>query len=145
MSENRKVIFLDVDGVLNRLKDRAMLDLIPELLEQLARIVEQTDAVIVLSSFWRLSNTCVERLNQTLADYGLLIHSHTPVRYHNPQRGLEIQQWMDENWVPERFVILDDNGDMCHLLRHLVRTNPGYGLTVRDADLAIRLLNSPSG
>jgi hypothetical protein len=59
---------------------------------------------------------------------------------HGKTRGAEIQQWMDENWTPERFVILDDNADMDHLLPHLVRTSSIVGLTDANATKAVEML-----
>lgn len=146
-----KVIFLDVDGVLNRLTDDAFNALDNDMIARLARIVAVTDARIVLSSFWRYSQHAVEELNARLLDYGLVIHSHTPKSgdwkfsggiVGSKTRGAEIQQWMDENWTPERFVILDDNTDMAHLMPYLVRTSSYSGLTDRDAGIAIKRLEA---
>ena len=46
-------------------------------------------------------------------------------------RGIEIQQWLDDNkdLDIEKFVILDDDMDMEHLLRHLVHTDTNIGMT----------------
>jgi hypothetical protein len=145
------VIFLDVDGVLNR-NGYSPNRLEPELLKQLARIIDETNATIVLSSFWRLSPSLVAKLESAFADYGLVIHSHTPNGkalktsriVGGTQRGYEIQQWMDENWTPDRFVILDDNSDMVHLMPYLVKTPQFVGLTQPYADEAIKRLTPPS-
>ncbi|KAL7529678.1 hypothetical protein ACHAWF_003083 [Thalassiosira exigua] len=49
----RPVIFLDIDGVLNTTKHNAQIHFEPRLLKRLKGIVEMTDALIVLSTFWR--------------------------------------------------------------------------------------------
>ena len=46
-----KLIFLDIDGVLDTYKSHYMLD--PELMAQLGILLEITDASIVISSSWR--------------------------------------------------------------------------------------------
>ena len=80
---NNKIIFLDVDGVLNSMKfdrwlqDRHMKQYYGyELLDQnallnLQDIVFVTGADIVLSSSWRLNSSCCEQLRQQLLPYGL--------------------------------------------------------------------------
>lgn len=147
------VIFLDVDGVLNRVENGRFGPLRSEALARLARIIAVTDAVIVLSSYWRYYPRGLEELNAKLLEHGLVLHSHTPTTGElklssgiigAKTRGAEIQQWMDEHWQPERFVILDDNTDMAHLMPYLVRTSSYAGLTDRDADIAIKRLGTPS-
>lgn len=146
-----KVIFLDVDGVLNRCgKSHRKLE--ADLIALLCRIVDETDATIVLSSTWRLFPKAVEELEAVFRDSGLVIHSHTPDLsskrpsgvYVARQRGDEIQKWMEDNWTPANFVILDDNSDMSHLIRHLLKTSSFAGLTPFIVQQAIARLNSPA-
>lgn len=49
----RPVIFLDIDGVLNRTKHCTHIRLDSDLVSRLRRLVESTDADLVLSTFWR--------------------------------------------------------------------------------------------
>lgn len=49
----RPVIFLDIDGVLNRTKHSTHIRLDSDLVSRLRRLVEATDADLVLSTFWR--------------------------------------------------------------------------------------------
>lgn len=52
-SKRRPVIFLDIDGVLNTTKDNTQINLEPEFLKRLKRVIETTDALVVLTTFWR--------------------------------------------------------------------------------------------
>lgn len=58
-------------------------------------------------------------------------------------RGLEIDDWLSKNLYAgeTRFVILDDESDMAHLIDHLVQTNMETGLTEAHADAATKMLN----
>jgi hypothetical protein len=114
-----KVIFLDVDGVLN---DQMWLHLfmdseIDEIrVARLAKIVKATGAVIVLSSSWRV---LVDELDDTdmyiwddfvnkLRKFDLEIYDRTPVI--GMDRPLEIKTWLDQHkGQVEAFVSLDDD------------------------------------
>ncbi|MDE6189696.1 MAG: hypothetical protein K2G37_05375, partial [Clostridia bacterium] len=88
-----KIIFLDIDGVLNsraydRLRDWNILSDIDETrLPLLKKLVDTTGAKIVLSSTWRAHwnedpNLCDEDgmyINKTFAKYGLFVYSRTPL------------------------------------------------------------------
>jgi hypothetical protein len=56
-------------------------------------------------------------------------------------RGLEIQAWMDDHGIPDRFVIVDDMSDMEHLLPRLIQTRSTVGLTPTIADEIIAALS----
>ncbi|KAL7537277.1 hypothetical protein ACHAXR_008671 [Thalassiosira sp. AJA248-18] len=49
----RPIIFLDIDGVLNTTKHNTQIHLEKHLVKQLKNIVEASDALIVLTTFWR--------------------------------------------------------------------------------------------
>ncbi|EJK70409.1 hypothetical protein THAOC_08235 [Thalassiosira oceanica] len=49
----RPVLFLDIDGVLNTQKHNTQIYFEPRLLARLKIILEATDALVVLSTFWR--------------------------------------------------------------------------------------------
>lgn len=143
------VLFLDVDGVLNRCGKSAQ-GLETDKCEMLARIVAAANPVIVVSSTWRISDRSMERLKKLFIEIGARFGGITP--YHNDRtegglyiakaRGNEIQEWMDENGTPERFVILDDDSDMGHLLPHLIKTQSFTGLTEEITQRVIDALNA---
>ena len=62
----------------------------------------------------------------------------TPILYQ--ARGLEIQKWIDDNNFKNKFIIIDDDSDMCHLLPVLVRCDCQLGFTIYDYQKALRLL-----
>ena len=97
---------------------------------------------IVVSSTWRI-NTSVEALQNLLINSGfnpeIQVIGKTPVLYQ--QRGLEIQEWIDTHEFKGKFIIIDDDSDMCNLLPLLVRCDCQLGFTIYDYQKALRLLN----
>ena len=74
----KKVIFLDVDGVLN--SDRTLyedISLEDDLILNLKEIVNKTKAKIILSSSWRLSTDAIATLMDKLDKFGLVISGMT--------------------------------------------------------------------
>lgn len=153
-----KVIFLDVDGVLNSqsLFERCGEELVPideENIQYLKAIVDATNAKIVLSSSWRygwaehsdgVQDWC-RLLVDTLQKYQLKILDKTEY-LSNGRREDEIKDWLEHSTEPvETFVILDD-GDY-DWYRHgydkyLVKTDfCTGGLRQRHAEQAIHILN----
>ncbi len=140
-----KVIFLDVDGVLNSKQDGNSIKLRTDShLRLLQEIVKATGAKIVLSSSWRAGFAKARNtLSDRLREYGLEIMDSTPVLPGLTCRGDEIRQWLnDSGQSVERFVILDDDDDMAEFTdTNLVRTDPEIGLQEKDAVKSIELLN----
>lgn len=159
----RKVIFLDVDGVLNA--DNGGEKIEEQYVRRLAHIVEETGAEIVLSSSWRYaytgymnpeqpySNNDIELLIAMLEKYHLRILDTTADLTSGAYaRPLEIRLWIQEQADLERFVILDDEifwawnwlADYFVCTTHL--NDKGkcvYGMTDEDAEKAIEILNRP--
>ncbi len=124
-----KVIFLDVDGVLN---DESMESFNKKIyveevrVKRLKDIVEATQADIVMSSSWRhyfrLYNENPEsikddyelykmkQLKNMFDKYDLSVSDYTQYLETGPDaRPLEIRQWMVDKANLRRFVILDDD------------------------------------
>jgi hypothetical protein len=166
-----KVIFLDIDGVLNnresvhkRHEEKLGNVWLPDitLVERLKQIIDATGAQIVVSSTWRLHGDSF-MFRHLFAALGFnlpfVIGKSTP-RLHK-RRGIEIQQWLDEHNAeydadPEfskehyheradSFIILDDDSDMEHLMDRLVQTKTDLGLQDEHVEQAIKLLNTPAG
>ena len=162
-----RVIFLDIDGVLNSeahaLKlekskganristEKSKID--REAVSLLNRLVEVTGAKIVVSSTWRkLFDT--DELQRILCEHGLVgeIVGKTPDGYKDPEvqetfghgtrilRGHEIEFWLREHPEVERFVILDDDSDMAMHKSRLVQTDCKEGLRAKHVEHAIRML-----
>ena len=149
-----KVIFLDVDGVLNNQKWAIEMYnegvyvyrndiLYGPSLEQLKRIVDATGAVIVVSSAWRQIPNAYLHLREWLELYDMEIYDKTP--YVGRERGDDITAWFERNPGDWQYVILDDDYDMCEHMSHLVQTSFDEGLTEQDADKCIEMLGVRSG
>lgn len=160
-----KLIFLDVDGVLNsqdyivkehdRLGHEAYVRVYlnqggipfdPKCINFLKYIIDNTDALICVSSTWRLSKDQKERLNVTLGNYANRIIGYTPYLGIEKGRGLEIEQFLTnlkEIKCPlENYIILDDDKDMTEeQMEHLILTNYKTGLTMENAIKSIEKLN----
>ena len=160
-----KILFLDVDGVLNSndsFKENhaawkatgteirgpmfswPLGHLDESAIHHLNRIVEETQCKIVVSSSWRKLCT-IEELAAALVMRGFQFRNHiiseTPSSNHGV-RGREIQTWMDSNTLPiESFVILDDDSDMEHLSPYHVHVDGLHGLQNEIGDEVVRRLN----
>lgn len=145
-----RLIFLDVDGVLNNydwaadmlkkgikvFKDDILYE--PSLL-LLKTLVEETDAKIVLSSAWRMIPSARKHLVDTLHEYDLSIYADTP--YVGGIRGDDIQAWFKRNPGEYAYVILDDDADMLDSQKdHLVQTEFIYGFCHEDYEKAKEIL-----
>lgn len=160
-----KVIFLDIDGVLNVIPqgfDDYGAIFHHHFIDNLKRIIDETDAVIVISSSWRMDG--IDAMKNMWSDRNypgeviditphcnILINEGLFSFFDEVARGDEIQYWLDRNDV-ENYVILDDDTDMLDSQMHnFVRTSNntkhsdcvdlGYGLTDICTTKAIKILN----
>lgn len=151
-----KVIFLDIDGVLNNegytlmLHDRLLgreqyLQLLRDLGEMpfdyrscilLQKLIHETKAKIVLSSTWRLSNTHIEGIKKYA---GIDIMDKTPRL--DTIRGREIQQYLNSHTEIENYVIIDDDSDMLdEQMSHFVKCDGKVGFTDKEYKRCLELL-----
>lgn len=138
-----KILFLDVDGVLNSWKTGGRYALKRACLRRLEKIVRDTDCKIVLSSTWRRDEYALKRLKRVLKYRGIVLYSTTSYIPSGP-RGLEIQAWLVQNPNPNgyKFAIVDDDSDMLdHQLPHFFQTDGEYGMTDTIAYRIIYHLN----
>ena len=163
-----KVIFLDIDGVLNYRTCKArcpnyksIIGIEDSRVERLAKIVKATNAELVLTSTWKLNWLREDDeqgiyLDRQLAKYGLHIIDFTEDDGWNRWSG--IKDYLDRfSKCIKSYVILDDeifqdyimyNG-LTKMLRpeveeHLVKTSfysPDGGLQEEDVQKAIDILN----
>jgi histidinol phosphatase-like enzyme len=135
-----KIIFLDIDGVLNsdtwykkRKTDFCIHEEFdPFLVQQLNQLIKDTKAKIVISSSWRKSHT-LEEMQKLFKQVGIRaeIIGMTPVlKYANHTmsvpRGCEILKWLQDNEGLlgtqvhnfKNYVILDDDSDMLYWQRN---------------------------
>lgn len=145
-----KIIFLDIDGVLNSARsviafggfphnpdgyERGMFD---EVAVQLIKgIAEQAEANIILSSSWRKHNNWQD-IGPSL---GLPIIGRTPSM--SGFRGEEIEHWMKStNQEISHYAIIDDDSDMLeHQMPHFVHTSGFDGFTWANAQKLCELMD----
>jgi hypothetical protein len=126
---------------------RDLLGLDQVCIKNLNLIIEATGAQVVVSSAWRFCHNLVglQKLLEYRGFQGELIDI-TPVNITGPNkvRGHEIQAWLDLNPEVDRFVIVDDDNDMAHLIRHLAHVDRKVGLTKAKALEAISIIKTDS-
>ena len=140
-----KIIFLDIDGVMNNeshFPSNCCVDPIgEEHLDLLEIIIEQTEAQIVLSSTWRLDQNLKQKVVDHLSKKNLQLLDSTICLGHLP-RSREIEDWLLKNTSVESFVILDDDDDACgNYKSNFVETTFKRGLTPALAYKAVQILN----
>jgi hypothetical protein len=160
-----KVIFLDIDGVLNCSTSKSfchddtcgiITGIDSDKVKRLARIVEQTGAKIVLSSDWKVGwekyyitnkpSHAKYLDNHLLKKGGLIIFDKTPNTNKGSWfRGEEILAYLRSHKDVENYVILDDtffeDFDNKNIIDHLIITDYKYGLTDENVKQAIEVLN----
>lgn len=142
----RKVIFLDIDGVMNNLGTRPARDglaswLDPVHVALLNDVVRATGAVVVLSSSWRLAMP-LDALRVAFAEAGCVAElvDVTPA-LDGGRRGREIAAWLAaQREPPARYAILDDTFDMPELPGKLIKTSRVEGLSARELPRLLALL-----
>jgi len=164
-----KVIFLDIDGVLNDEefyilradensqyhnyydKPYPLSEFDPRCVERINKIVKETGAKIVLSSSWRSDDTpkllnIFKQVDLTLFTYKTpYIYDFDPLtqKIRDVKRGEEIQKFLDEHPYIDKYVIIDDDSDMLpHQMDNFIKCNAYYGISDNDTEKAIKLLGT---
>jgi len=143
-----KIIFLDIDGVLNSRNTTRMTSwgstfVEDALIRNLKHVIDETGAEVVLSSNWRYDrddpslNMEFLELRDELARYGICFYGFTPELH---DRGKDIDQWVKEHPKTTNFVILDDKKDIALNRNHWVQTTMAHGLGPDEAEKAIQVL-----
>jgi len=148
-----KVVFLDLDGVLNSTDyldndPRATIIVVsgpegllaPDMVECLNRITSATGASIVMTTAWRY-HLDQERLVQALERAGVdaPVIDRTPI-LPGETRRTEVQEWLDVHPEVTSFVILEDGHNMGHLKPFTVYTEEAVGLQDEHVGPAISIL-----
>lgn len=159
-----KVIFLDIDGVLNTgwwytqmdrntPKDKYGYAFDPNSVANLKKIIDETGANIVISSSWKSFG--LSELEEMWQDRGLpgKLIGITPNSVSDEMllnadldhmelfsiRGMEIKEWLTRHGKHvSNYVIIDDLDNMLPEQKsHFVKTDPEKGITNEDAEKAI--------
>ena len=163
-----KVIFLDIDGVLNTKwwytqmdrntpKDKYGYTFDPRSVANLKKIIDETGADIVISSSWKsfglseleemwqnreLPGKLIDITPNSVSDEMLLNADLDHMELFHI-RGMEIKEWLDKHGNNvSHYVIIDDMDNFLPDQQpYFVRTDPEAGITEEDADKVIRFLN----
>ena len=134
-----KVIFLDIDGVLNTNSDREISN---DKLKLLSELVSKTGADVVLSSSWRnwwnnhktnIPGSFITRWKKQFLDNNISITLTTELEC---PKNLSIEKFIIQHDV-KRYVVLDDEPIDTG---NLVKTDAEQGLTQSDCLKAYQLL-----
>lgn len=150
-----KIIFLDVDGVLNKalissnsepddvIKGAGWMN--KSLVKNLNKLTDTTDAKIVVSSSWRSDS--VEETAKHIGSFGVTgeIIGVTKRFGQYSVRGNEIAAWIRDNeallgckyWHFKQYIIIDDDSDMLlSQAPHFIHTDAFAGLSESKAYVA---------
>jgi hypothetical protein len=167
-----KIIFLDFDGVLNTEHYQGLLQFQgkpwqdehgayfdPNAIKQLERIIDATDAHIVVESSWKyhgldamkelwevrnLPGRIIDITPSTISDEYLLsndLENIYPSMLHC--KGIEIASWLSKYETQDfRYVTIDDEYVILDSqLPYFILTNPYEGITEEQANKIISILN----
>jgi hypothetical protein len=150
----KRVLFLDIDGVLNHranfLPSRHGSPLCPDAIRRLRDVARRTACRVVLSSTWRMVDHFVEQLEAAGGFPGRHDDWRTvqlPVETRNGlivtphHRGREIAEWLSRHGEVERYAIVDDDDDMLpEQAPFFVRTSFETGLQDGHVEQLVRIL-----
>lgn len=162
-----KVVFLDIDGVLNsnywngshqiEISNGEYID--EKKVKLFAQIIEKTGAVIVIHSGWRFwfddklkpTRKGASNLVGMLRKYNLALYDKTPdftteeirrTRKFSLVKANEIFAWLVSHTEVTNYLVIDDldlHND--ELRKYQIRTDSTVGLTELDVENSIRILN----
>lgn len=139
--QKRRIIFLDIDGVLGHEGTDGQLD--PRCIAELDWLIDETGAEVVLISSWRETFGVTETQRRlSAAGFRHAITNVTPT-FPTRTRSDEIDAFLAEVAEPVRFVVLDDVPTAAHLAPALVLIDDFTGLTALEAAAARQLLTCP--
>ena len=160
----RKVIFLDVDGVLNINDHSAEISSFyhvdEDKVKRLSEIVKKTNSEIIIHSAWRFwFNDNLNPLNESaksfddyFSKYEISIKGLTPdlsteeirkTKKFSLVKADEILSWLDNNPDVDSCIVLDDLDLHNDVIRnHQVKPDPKKGLSNEDVSKTIALLSS---
>ena len=160
-----KVLFLDIDGVLNsvqyfkskkynKTKGNYLCDIDTDKLPLIQEIIEKTHCKVVLSSSWRYfwNNPkfikALKQLKNEFKKHKIVIFDITGFEHKEDNsewfgRQLQIRNWL-QNHTVEKFCILDDDTYDLQLLKDNL-VNPSFyegGIKNEHVEECIKILNS---
>lgn len=161
-----KIVFLDIDGVLNSTFSKAcfydpehqntVLGIDSPRVRFLNTIVKASGAKIVLVSDWKegfeigaykQTKKHAQYLSNKLRKYNLKIYDKTYTDIKITQRGVNIIRWLEKHPEVDNYIILDDSffkyenfGDPA-INQHFIKTESDTGLTEEYIPYAIEMIH----
>jgi HAD domain in Swiss Army Knife RNA repair proteins len=136
-----KVLFLDIDGVVNCVTTPTRFDnfigIDPYMAILVNRIIEATNCSVVLSSSWRYHKESMDEVRRRVCDF----IDVTPMNNGLTSRGTEIKAWLEAHPDVTQYAILDDNTDFLEG-QPLFKTSWDLGLTGEIVEKVIHHLNA---
>jgi hypothetical protein len=160
-----KLIFLDIDGVLNDRtfhEDAQSSTIKPKCVAHFNRLIHETGAAVVLTSSWRyltMGDDPEYPAQMTLVGLRYLLRTHGVTaklqiigyterdcsEHGGKNRGQQIAHYLETCEDVEAYVVLDDNAfDIGECGHPFVQTDGRAGLTEADIDRAIDLFQGRS-
>lgn len=159
--DHTKVLFLDIDGVLNNdavMSDRrfGVTPLDHLCVQLLHEVVRATKCYVVLSSSWRDMEMLEAKLHgDRVFEFYIKTepsefpqaknfrHTDGSTKRLRMFRGEEIQEWLSRHPEVKRYAIIDDDSDMLDEQKpYFVRTNTATGMKKPHANRLIDILNA---
>ena len=151
-------IFLDVDGVLNNHTSKSrcgkFLGIDKDKVKRLSKIVKETQSILILTSSWKVGwdpkdeyiyDPLAKYLNSHLKRKGRLVLTDKTKERNLSCRGMGIKAYLILHPEITNWIVLDDeifpDYQERKIMPHLIKTNPVYGLTNKDVEKAIKMLN----
>lgn len=133
-----KILFLDIDGVVNcsktPMRHDEFIGIDPHMALLVGRIIESSDIKMVLSSAWRFHEKGREEVKKRVYDF----IDMTPA---GSTRGAEIKQWLDAHPEVTKYAILDDCDDILEeQMPNFFKTSWETGITEEIANRVIEHL-----
>lgn len=153
-----KIIFLDIDGVLNSDRSIAVYPYIartgiywydylyskfdPVAIQLLNQITDETNAMIVITSANR-KDISLDTMRELFYHSGVTGCVFSETRILHTLRGIEIEEWLSRHEV-SNYVIIDDSKQFSEdQLENFVHVDGRYGLSLSNAFDAKRILGCP--
>lgn len=136
--ENKRIIFTDIDGVLNVNYKKKWKKSCIELYN---KITEEFDLYPFITSTWRIPLN-IDKLNDIFRNQGInrKILDSTILLQHSI-RGLEILEFIERNNIKEYCIIDDKINDIKGYVNNIVHINNDYGILEKDINYIIEMFN----
>jgi hypothetical protein len=148
---DRRVVYLDFDGVVvtsAQRQDNHRNYLCPVKVGMVKDLCDRANALVVISSTWRVSHDCRDALaNAGLPNRYLYPDWATPLDVDDDHdqsiRGIEIDTHVKLNDI-SNYVILDDMPVLDNQRSKHIQTDINVGITQPQIDLAFDLITNPN-